>query len=162
MIQAHDEDNDKLFTRVCCTCQVFICVEKNRLRRGGGKWKKESRKWVGGRAECYMMRGGWAASRQGLSPGTTDPPGSMISRAPLPEASGALSFRRPGGPIYCAPTRKRPRRNRGYFWSKNFRAMAPCVAPPPARSAAARNADSTSSSREAPAALAPLACASMQ
>jgi hypothetical protein len=40
---------------------------------------------------------GWASSSQARLPGTTDPPGSMISRAPLAEASGALSFRRPGG-----------------------------------------------------------------
>ena len=38
-------------------------------------------------------------------PGTTDPPGSLISRAPLAEASGALLVRRPRGPRYAVPRR---------------------------------------------------------
>src|SRR5271170_1734264 len=45
---------------------------------------------------------------QAFAPGTPDPPGSMISRAPLTEASGALSLRGPGGPICYAPTRSAP------------------------------------------------------
>src|SRR2546427_889816 len=49
-----------------------------------------------------------------------------------------------------------------YPWSKNLRAIAPWVAAPPARSAAASSADSTTSARLAPAALAALACTSRQ
>src|SRR5262249_8537578 len=47
-------------------------------------------------------------------------------------------------------------------WSKNLSAMVPWVAAAPARNAAAMNDASTTSSREAPAACAALACASMQ
>src|SRR6185436_2277708 len=46
--------------------------------------------------------------------------------------------------------------------SKNFNAIMPCVAAPPARSAAAMRDASTISSRVAPAAFAPFACASRQ
>src|SRR5689334_16703502 len=49
-----------------------------------------------------------------------------------------------------------------YSWSYNFSAMAPCVAAPPARNAAASNDDSVTSSREAPEAFAAFTCASMQ
>src|SRR5262252_6077637 len=56
-------------------------------------------------------------------------------------------------------------RNYSFFgapcWSKNLSAIAPCVAAPPARSAAAINDASTTSSRVAPAACAALACASI-
>ena len=46
-------------------------------------------------AALHRMRGGWAASRQGFAPGTTNTPGS--------------TNRRPGGPSCCAPTRKNRR-----------------------------------------------------
>jgi len=49
-------------------------------------------------ASATKTRDGWAAYCQEGLPGTTDLPGSPISRAPLAEASGALLFRRPGGP----------------------------------------------------------------
>src|SRR5215813_15312820 len=48
----------------------------------------------------------------------------------------------------------------GFGPSKNLSTMAPCVAPAPARSAAATSDASTTSSRLAPAAFAPFACAS--
>src|SRR5215204_3208905 len=46
--------------------------------------------------------------------------------------------------------------------SKNFNAIAPCVVAAPARKAAAKNAVSTNSSRDAPRALAAFVCTSMQ
>src|ERR1017187_4419419 len=76
-----------------------------------------------------------------------------------------MARRGAGGQNACQLPRDAPDQDNaepGYCWSKNFRAMAPCVAAPPARNAAARNADSTSSSRVAPAAFAALECASMQ
>jgi hypothetical protein len=80
-------------------------------------------------ATPLQTRGRYATSRQGIVPGTTDPPGSMISRAQqcgcerADRANGGYAamcqaflpgttdppgstYRRPGGPICCAPTKR--------------------------------------------------------
>jgi len=55
---------------------------------------------VGARPEAIVVISGhWEEAEFTVNAGGLDPPGSMISRAPLTGASGALSFRRPGGPF---------------------------------------------------------------
>jgi hypothetical protein len=91
-------------------------LEDGAPTKTGGGWGRRQRSAPASAAadapaEKLQTRDGWAASSQGCAPSATDPPGSMISRAPLPESSGALSFRRPGGP-FSAWTRDSRRRRR--------------------------------------------------
>src|SRR5687768_1680349 len=97
---------------------------------------------------------GHGASRESLTP-------RLLGRVPAQEKS-AMRIKP------AKRNRSVELRTRGYSFfgspclSKNLSAIVPCVAAAPARSAAAISDASTTSSRDAPAACAALACASMQ
>jgi hypothetical protein len=109
----------------CSIHWICECVEHVQASRDGIQRRQA--------AALHMVRGAWAAARQGFVPGATDPPGlldlpsatsrgleSPVLRRPgglsdppgsldLPSATsrglGSPVLRRPGGPICCAPTK---------------------------------------------------------